>query len=148
MNTGKRIAELRLLFNLTQDELAERMHVSRSLVEKWENGTRRPDAGSVEKMAELFRVTPESIVERDGRIERELSSCMPQGTLLDSHELAAALNDFLPTLRELDRQVFMRRYHFLDRLSDIAGRYGISEGHVGVILFRTRKKLKKYLEKG
>jgi RNA polymerase sigma-70 factor (ECF subfamily) len=43
--------------------------------------------------------------------------------------------------------VFLRRYWYADEVACIAADYGISEGHVSVLLYRTRKKLKEFLEK-
>ncbi|MBQ1847593.1 MAG: helix-turn-helix transcriptional regulator, partial [Clostridia bacterium] len=43
MDIGKSIAKLRLSRGITQEELANRLFVSRDLVSKWETGARRPD---------------------------------------------------------------------------------------------------------
>lgn len=65
----------------------------------------------------------------------------------DDITLRDALNRFLRGLSERDRMVFMRRYWYVHEVSTIASDYGMSEGHVNVLLFRTRKKLQEYLEK-
>ena len=54
MDIGGRIAELRKEIGLTQQELADRLYVSRQLVSKWESGDRRPDYKTVEKIAEAL----------------------------------------------------------------------------------------------
>lgn len=145
MNTGKRIAELRMLSGLSQEKLAERLNVSRSEVAKWETGRRRPDRMSVDMMSALFGVSPESIVERNEDILSELSSCLPDGLHLSGEELKGELNRFLSSLRKTDRIIFLRRYHFLDRPAEIAQSSGLTKGQVRMILFRTRKKLKAHL---
>ena len=53
MDIGDRIAELRRRKSLTQQELADRLYVSRQLVSKWESGDRRPDYKTVEKIAQI-----------------------------------------------------------------------------------------------
>ena len=65
----------------------------------------------------------------------------------DDIALRDAMNAFLSKLPQRTRMVFMRRYWYADEVSTIAADYGMSEGHVGVLLYRTRKKLKEYLEK-
>ena len=50
-------------------------------------------------------------------------------------------------LPEKERNIFIRRYFFFESMKKIGERYGFSENRVSVILFRTRKKLRKYLEK-
>ena len=56
------IVKLRTEKGWTQQELADRLTVSRSLVSMWELGIREPDLLSVEKMAELFGVKTGAIV--------------------------------------------------------------------------------------
>lgn len=65
----------------------------------------------------------------------------------DDIALRDAMNAFLSNLPQRTRMVFMRRYWYADEVSTIAADYGMSESHVGVLLYRTRKKLKEYLEK-
>ena len=44
-----------------------------------------------------------------------------------------------------DRLVFMRKYWFFDSVKEIAERYNMTENKVKGILFRSRKRLRKYL---
>ncbi len=62
-------------------------------------------------------------------------------------ELGTVINEFLASLPERDRDVFLRRYYFVESPRTIAERYGMREGNVAVILTRVRKKLKKHLSK-
>ena len=145
MSTGKRISELRTLTGMSQEELAGRLFVDRSLVSKWENGSRRPDRESVAKMAAIFGVSPDRIVEKDEEIMRELASCIPEGTDTADASLPAVLDAFLATLGERGRLIFVRRYHYLDRPREISDLLGISGGSVRVTLWKVRLKLKEYL---
>ena len=61
-------------------------------------------------------------------------------------ETAAAVNRLLDTLGDQERNIFLRRYWFLDSTADIAARYGISQSKVSTTLHRTRKKLRSALE--
>ena len=54
---------------------------------------------------------------------------------------------FLHTLPERACSVFLRRYWYAESMEDIAGRYGMGVNTVKTSLFRTRRKLKAYLEK-
>jgi len=56
------IRELRLAADLTQQEVAERLHVSVSQVNRWEqpNGP-RPQRGNRLRIAKLFRVPADEI---------------------------------------------------------------------------------------
>ena len=79
----------------------------------------------------------------------ELSECLaapgtPEEELI-RRDLGRVINEFLDTLPERDRDVFLRRYYFVESPREIARRYRMREGNVAVILSRVRKKLKKQL---
>ena len=60
--------------------------------------------------------------------------------------LSEKLNCFLEGLPTEKRKIFMRRYWYLSGVKDIASDYQMSESKVKMILLRTRKALKEYLE--
>lgn len=62
-------------------------------------------------------------------------------------ELVTAINQFLKQQKKLDRILFVRRYWFMDSVSDIADFCGKSNNYVTVHLYRIREKLRKYLKK-
>ena len=57
------------------------------------------------------------------------------------------MNAFLHTLSEQACSVFLRRYWYAEALEEIAVRYGLKVNTVKTSLFRTRQKLRAYLEK-
>ena len=65
----------------------------------------------------------------------------------DGEQLGKAMSDFLRTQSADARNVFMRRYWFLESIEEISKRYAFSQSKVKSLLFRTRERLKKYLEK-
>ena len=146
MNTGERIARLRAYAGMSQEALADSLSVSRSLVTRWENGTRRPDRRSVDMMASMFGVAPDSIFREDPLVKAELSECLAAGgSEIGSAEAVALMNEFMACLGERERNIFLRRYHFFDRPAEIAERYGLSKGAVRTSLHRSRKKLRSFL---
>ena len=62
---GSKIAELRRQNEMTQEKLAERLHVSRQTIYRWEKGTLSPKAKNIRAICELFRV-PGSYFFADG----------------------------------------------------------------------------------
>ena len=64
---------------------------------------------------------------------------------VDSVLLAEAINVFLRTLPQLNRDVFIGRYFYCDPLREIARYCGISVSNAKTILHRVRKGLKQYL---
>ena len=80
----------------------------------------------------------------------ELAACLPSGE--DVEELAVtdamreAVDRFLASLGERERDIFLRRYFFCDTPAEIARRYALRRGNVNVILSRTRAALRAFLE--
>lgn len=65
---------------------------------------------------------------------------------LAAKELVKSINNFLLSLSQRDRSIFVRRYFYVETAEKIANEYGISQNAVLKVLSRTRQKLKKYLE--
>lgn len=59
---GARLQALRRQANLSQQELAERLHVSRQSISKWELGTAKPDLDNMIRLSELFGVSLDELV--------------------------------------------------------------------------------------
>lgn len=66
---------------------------------------------------------------------------------VDAQLLAKSIGDYLMSLSEESRNVFVCRYYFLDSVRDIANYFGASESKVKSMLHRTRLGLKNHLEK-
>lgn len=80
----------------------------------------------------------------------EMELCIPDLSSqlqVQSQELGRLLNDFLGTLSEENRKLFMRRYWYADSVAEIAQRYRMGESKVKTRLFRTRNQLRIFLEK-
>lgn len=57
METKDVIYDLRVKNNLSQDELAEKVYVTRQAVSRWENGETIPNTETLKLLSELFNVT-------------------------------------------------------------------------------------------
>ena len=80
----------------------------------------------------------------------ELGQCVPASgaDLTELTALRDALNQFLRQLSIEKRRVFIRRYWFMDSISEIACKFGIGESKVKSMLMRTREQLREFLKKG
>jgi len=80
----------------------------------------------------------------------ELGECVSQGNgpeqIVDTKELGQTITAFLKNEPARRRNVFLRRYFYMEELSEIAKRYALTEGNVRMMLSRTRQRLKKYLQ--
>lgn len=59
---GMNIASLRKSYGLTQEEVAEKICVSRQAIAKWERGESVPDVNNCVALAALFQVTLDDLV--------------------------------------------------------------------------------------
>ena len=66
---------------------------------------------------------------------------------LEDELFREVLNAFLASLSEEKRNIFLCRYWYMDSVSAIAKRFGLSESKVKTTLFRCRKQLRDHLEK-
>lgn len=70
-NIGKTIKKLREEKNMTQDNLAEKMNVTRQAVSNWETGKTSPDIDTLFKLSQIFDVSMEEIIygEKQSRVK-------------------------------------------------------------------------------
>ena len=84
-------------------------------------------------------------------LSTEMEQCIPAPDdtecRIDDIALGEAINGFLGTLSEGKRNIFIRRYWYLDSIADISKRFALSESKVKTTLFRCRNQLREYLEK-
>ena len=68
MEFHEKLQELRKSRNLTQEELAEALFVSRTAISKWESGRGYPSIDSLKEIAKFFCVTVDQLLsgEEDG----------------------------------------------------------------------------------
>lgn len=72
MELSKKIYQLRKLAGMTQEQLAEKLNISRQTLSKWENGTSVPDVENVVRLSVLFHTSLEELLlEEENRVEEE-----------------------------------------------------------------------------
>lgn len=111
-------------------------------------------------LARIIRNISIDCCRRRGRLKRsafvcelsmELEQCIPAPDdtecLVDDLAFSEAINGFLRTLSAEKRNVFLRRYWYLDSIADISLRFAISESKVKTMLLRSRNQLRDYLTK-
>lgn len=65
MKLPNKIIKLRKENGWSQEELAEKLDVSRQAISRWENGTALPDAQNVLQISKLFHVTTDYLLNED-----------------------------------------------------------------------------------
>lgn len=84
-------------------------------------------------------------------ILEELDACLPTSPgadwVVEAKELEEYINVFLHTLSKQECNIFLRRYWFAESISQISRRYDINPNTIKSSLYRSRRKLRAYLEK-
>ncbi|SOC40920.1 helix-turn-helix domain-containing protein [Ureibacillus acetophenoni] len=74
---GMNIRVLRKRHKLSQEQLAEKVDVSRQTIAKWENGEALPDIYKCKKLSEIFKVTVDQL--SSNLDEDEVKHLQPRG---------------------------------------------------------------------
>lgn len=90
------IKKARLDAGLTQKEVAEKLGVAQAQYARWENGGRNPKDETVEKLAEIFNTSFETLKGRDDGLE-EIVSLLREYELTEKEkkEIISVLKQFL-----------------------------------------------------
>ena len=75
MEIGRKIRNYRIKFNITQEDLAEKLMVSRQSISNWENGKFYPDINTLIKISEIFEVSLDNLVKGDLDMMRKKVVC-------------------------------------------------------------------------
>lgn len=85
---------------------------------------------------------------RDGEFTvmlSELGDCIPAPEETDATELLGHIKDFLRGLEDTDRNLFVGRYFHAYEVQRMAEAYGLTPNAVSLRLYKTREKLRVYL---
>jgi transcriptional regulator with XRE-family HTH domain len=72
MDIGTRIKQLREECGLSQDALADKLHVTRQAVSKWENGRGDPDIENIIYLSEEFGISIDELVKSSKTAEEKI----------------------------------------------------------------------------
>ena len=62
MNVGEKILQLRKKMGLSQEELAEKLNVTRQTISKWETNQSSPDFEKIVPLCDLFEITTDELL--------------------------------------------------------------------------------------
>jgi len=74
MSFGKNVGYYRKQLKITQEELAERLYVSRQTISRWENDSVFPDVETIIKLCDLFGCDMDTLVRGDAETKASLGS--------------------------------------------------------------------------
>ena len=72
MKLNEKIYQLRKNSNMSQEELADKLNISRQALSRWENGTAMPDALNILELSKLFNVSADYLLNDQYQSDNDL----------------------------------------------------------------------------
>lgn len=72
MNVGQKLKESRTKSKMTQEQVAEKLFVSRQTISNWENEKSYPDIISVVKLSDLYSISLDELLKGDEKMVEHL----------------------------------------------------------------------------
>ena len=72
MEIGKKLKDARIKSGLTQEEIAEKLNVSRQTISNWENEKSYPDIISVIELSSLYSISLDDLLKGDEEMKKHL----------------------------------------------------------------------------
>ena len=104
MKTGEKIAKARKDVNLTQDQLAELLEVTRQTISKWESDLAFPETAKIAKLAKVLKVSCDYLL-------REDKSATVEATTQSANSYDVDWTKLYPILAEYQGTVDYEQYH-------------------------------------
>ncbi len=155
---GKRI--LNISKSITGNDLTAEEVENDTYLRAWENiPPTEPRSYLFAFLARIARNLSISICRERSSLKRravlvelsdEMEECIPSSLSVEAEAegnmLMELINDFLFSKDEGKRNIFMRRYFYLDPIKEVAKQFGITESNAKTTLFRLREELREFLE--
>lgn len=121
MKLGEKIAKARKDINLTQDQLAELLEVTRQTISKWESDLAFPETAKIARLAEVLKVSCDYLLRDDKSVTAEVSK---QG----SNSYDVDWIKLYPILGKYQSTVDCKKYNsiFTDMIKDMMTTYDYS----------------------
>lgn len=72
MELEKRLKDARVKAGLTQEQVAEKVMVSRQTISNWENGKSLPDIISIMKLSDLYQISLDELLKGDTKMKEKI----------------------------------------------------------------------------
>ena len=72
MESEKKLKDVRMQAGLTQEQVAEKIMVSRQTVSNWENGKSLPDIVSIMSLSDLYQISIDELLKGDKRMKEKM----------------------------------------------------------------------------
>lgn len=72
MEIDKKLKDARVQAGFTQEQVAEKVMVSRQTISNWENGKSLPDIVSIMNLSDLYQISIDELLKGDPRMKRKI----------------------------------------------------------------------------
>lgn len=127
MNIGEKIVELRKGNNYTQEKLADKLNITRQTLSNWESNITSPDLEQAKRIAELFNISLDDLVNIKLEIDTNKSIL---NTLIDKECL-------------VDSECFDLKYNYTTKCKII----DVNSKYVKIEYIYKKEKIVKIIEK-
>ena len=79
MKLETRLKQRRNTLKMTQEEVAEKIHVSRQTISNWENGRNLPDINSLILISEIYAISLDKLMKGDPKMVKKLDEKIKRG---------------------------------------------------------------------
>ncbi|WP_306473196.1 helix-turn-helix domain-containing protein [Priestia megaterium] len=84
---GDQLQRLREEKNMSREELAQQINVSRQAVYKWENNKGYPDIQNILRLSEIYETTIDELIKNDPTLQRKIDNNQDESKELDDEEM-------------------------------------------------------------
>lgn len=104
MNINENIKNFRTFRGIKQQDLADMLGRSKSVISNWERGENSPDLDSCEKLCKILRVTPNQLFGWEKNEEYEAWQARIQKTEKEIRDIRKRINSYQAALKRLEEK--------------------------------------------
>lgn len=101
MKINETLKEKRKEYQLTQEQLSEKVFVSRKTISNWENGKTTPDLESLIRLSELFNLSLDELIKGDSDMVKKIDNKIKKGDYFYFIMILLILLIVLPIMHKL-----------------------------------------------
>lgn len=155
---GKRLN--RLSFNIVKDAEDAKECENDTYLKTWDNiPPKTPKTYFFSFLAKITRNISINLYNKNHADKRfthitqlthEMEECIPnpndEEMKISDENLSEIISKFLLSLKETEREIFIKRYWYCESIKEISHDFGFSESKIKSMLMRTRNKMKAHFE--
>ena len=137
MNFGKKILDARKKANLSQEEIAEKLNITRQTVSKWESNETVPNINQVKLLAKIYKISLEELLNYN-KVDEEIESIIKKTNTKtqDKIDWTKVWSKKYPVLETYQNKVNIKKYeHDLNNiLTELQTKYNYNRLDAMIVL--------------